>query len=56
MVYNIPYKISFGSKPLPISFDNVEVFIRVDDGTRYLVLLGFEKYDAIYSRIRYLIS
>ena len=26
------------------------------DGARYLVLLGPEKYDAIYNRIRYLIS
>ena len=56
LVYNISYKISFGPKPLPISFDNVEVFIRVEDGTRYLVLLGSEKCDAIYSRIRCLIS
>ena len=29
--------------------------IRVYDGTRYLVLFGPEKYDAIYNRIRYLI-
>ena len=29
-------------------------FIRVHDGTRYLVLSGGEKYDFIYNRIRYL--
>ena len=31
-------------------------FIRVYNGTRYLVLLSPEKYDAIYDRIRYLIN
>ena len=31
-------------------------FIRVYDGTRYLVLFGPEKYDVIYNRIRYMIS
>ena len=31
-------------------------FIRVCDGTRCLVLFGSEKYDYIYSRIRYLVS
>ena len=37
-------------------FDKVEGFIRVYDGARYLILFGPEKYDAIYNRIRYLIS
>ena len=36
--------------------DKVNGFIRVDDGTRYLVLLGSEKYDAIYHKIRWLID
>ena len=31
-------------------------FIRVYDGTWYLVLFGDEKYDLIYNRIRYLIG
>ena len=35
--------------------DEVVRFIRVYDGTRYLVLLGPEKYDPIYNRIIYLI-
>ena len=30
--------------------------IRIYDGTRYLILFGSEKYDAIYNRIRCLIS
>ena len=37
-------------------FNKVDGFITVYDGTRYLVLFGPEKCDAIYSRIRYLIS
>ena len=45
-----------GSKPLSIRFDKVDGFIWVYDRTRYLVLFGPEKYDAIYNRIRYLIS
>ena len=31
-------------------------FIKVYDGTRYVVLFGSERYDAIYDRIRCLIS
>ena len=31
-------------------------FIRIYDGIRYLTLFGCEKYDAIYNKIRYLIS
>ena len=37
-------------------FDKIDGFVRNYDGTRYLVLLGPEKYDAIYNIIRYLIS
>ena len=37
-------------------FDTVDGFIRDYDGTRYLVLFGLEKYDAIYDRIRYIIG
>ena len=44
------------AKPLCIRFGKVDGFIRVYDGNRYLVLFGPEKYDAIYKRIRYLIS
>ena len=42
--------------PLRITFSKVDGFIRVYDGTRYLVLLGSEKYDSFYNRIRYFIS
>ena len=46
----------FGAKPLRFRFDKVDGFIRVYDGTRYLVLFGSKKYDVIDNRIRYLIS
>ena len=42
-----------GTKPLRIRFGRVNGFIRVYDGTKYLVLFGLEKYDTIYNRIRY---
>ena len=50
LVFNISYKTSVDCKPLHIRFDNG--FIRVYDGTRYLVLFGRKKYDSIYNRIR----
>ena len=56
MVYKILYKNLFDSKLLRIRFDDVDGFIKVCDGIRYLVLFGSERYDAIYNRIRYLIS
>ena len=56
LIYNISYKTLIGAKPLLIGFDKVDGFIRVHDGTRYFGLYGPEKYDAIYNRIRYLIS
>ena len=32
------------------------MFIRIYDGTRYLVLFGSEKYNAIYNRFKYLLG
>ena len=37
----------FNSKPLRIKFNKIDGFIRIYDGTRYLVLFGSEKYDLI---------
>ena len=37
-------------------FNKIDGFIRIYDGTRYLIFLGSEKYDAIHDRIKYLIS
>ena len=39
-----------------IWFDNVDGFIRIYDGTRYLVLSGGEKCDFIYNRISYFLG
>ena len=55
LVYEISYKTLFGSKPLRIRFDKIDGFIRVYDEIRYVTLLGSIKYDASYSRTRYLI-
>ena len=41
---------------LGIRFDKIDGIIRIYDGTRYLTLFGTKKYDAIYDKIRYLIS
>ena len=41
----------FNSKPLRIKFNKIDGFIRIYDGTRYLVLFGSEKYDSIYNKI-----
>ena len=51
-VYNISYKTLIGEKPFCVKVDGI---IRVFDGTRYSVLFGQEKCDAIYNRIKYLI-
>ena len=56
LVYLISYKTLIDAKPLRIRFDKIDGFIRVYDGIRYLVLLGSEKYNFIYNRIRYLIG
>ena len=39
-----------------IRFDKIDEFIRIYDGTRYIVLFDPEIYDAIYKKIRYLKS
>ena len=45
-----------GAKPLRIRFDEIDRFIKISDGIRYLVLLGHVWYDEICDRIRYFIS
>ena len=57
LIYDILYETLIGAKPLRISFDKVDEFITVYDGTRYLIWFGCEKKpDAIYNGSRYLIS
>ena len=43
-------------KHLRTRFEKIDKFIRISDGTRYLVLFGSEKYDAIQNKIRNLVS
>ena len=47
---------SIGSKPLSIMFDEIDGFIKIYDGIRYLELFGHLWYDEIYDRIRYRIN
>ena len=47
---------SISAKSLRVSFDKADGFIRVYDGTIYLVMFGPEKYDAVYNRTIYLTS
>ena len=48
LIYNISYKILIDPKPLRIRFIKIDGFITIYDKTRYLMLFGPEKYDAIY--------
>ena len=56
LIHDISYKTLIGAKPLRTRFDKIYGFIRIYDGTRYLVLLGSEKYEDICNRMRDLIS
>ena len=56
MIYDISYKTLTGSKPLRIRFDRIDGIIRIYDRSRCLTLFGTKKYDALYEKIRYLIS
>ena len=47
LFYDISYKTLVSAKSLPARFNKVDGFIRVYEGTRYLVLFGLEKYDSI---------
>ena len=51
LIYNISHKNLVAAKTFRIRFDKIDGFIRVYDGTRYLVLFGSEKYDFIYYKI-----
>ena len=47
LIYEISYKTLIGVKPLHIRFNKIHGFIRVYNGTEYLVLFGRDKYDSI---------
>ena len=44
------------AKPLRIRFDEINGFINFYNGIRYLIFNDYERYNAIYDRIKYLIS
>ena len=44
------------TKPSRIWFNKVDKFIKMYDGIRYLVMYDYNRYNAIYYIIRYLIS
>ena len=56
LIDDISYKTLIVPKALRIRFYEIDEFITIYAGTRYLTLLGSENYDANYNRIRYLIS
>ena len=56
MVYDILCRTLIGAKHFRIRFDKINGFIRIHDGTIYLVLFRPGKYDVIFNRIKYLIG
>ena len=56
MIYDTSYKIVIGPKLLCIRFDRIDGSVKIYNGAKYLVFFSPEEYDAIYNRIRYLIS
>ena len=49
-------KLLWIQKPLRIRFDEIDGFIKIYYGIRYLVLFSSSWYDKISDRIKYLIS
>ena len=55
-IYDISYKISTDAKPLRIKYGEIDGFIKINNGIRYLVLFDYSWLDKICDRIKYLIS
>ena len=45
-----------GTKPLRTRFNKIDGFIKIYVEIRYLILYDYKRYNAIYDRIKYLIS
>ena len=56
MIYDILYKTFMSAEPLDIRVDEMEEFIEIYDGFRYLVLLDYWWFDKVCDSIKYLIS
>ena len=48
LIHNTFCKTFMGAKPLHIRFEKIDGFIKIYDGTKYLILSGPERYDKIY--------
>ena len=48
-------KFLWPKKLLRIRFNKIDGFIKIYDGTRYMVLFGPERYDEIYDWFKYII-
>ena len=55
LIYDISYKISTGAKPLRIRYDEIDGFIKIHNGIRYLVLFDCGWLDKVCGRIKYLV-
>ena len=56
MIHDILYKTFMSAEPLHIRVDEIEEFIEIYDGFRYLVLLDYGWCDKVCDSIKYLIS
>ena len=56
LIYDILCRTFMSAKPFGIWFEKIYGFIKIHNGISYLVLFGPKRCDAIYDRIRYLIS
>ena len=55
MIHDISYKTSKGAKPFRVRLDEIDAFIKVHDGIRYLVLFDCGWFDKTCYMIKYLI-
>ena len=56
LIHNTLCKTFMGAKPLHIRFEKPDGFIKIYDGTKYLLLSGPERYGEIYDWVKYIIS
>ena len=56
LIYDISYKTFMGRKSLRIRFNKINGFIKIYEGIRYLILYNYERYNAIYDKMKYLLS
>ena len=52
LIYDISYKTFMGAKPLRIRFDEIDGFIKIHNGIRYLVVFDHEWFDKFCDRVK----